>query len=242
MHTSNQHPARDLGAYDAFLFDLDGVITPTVDLHQRAWGETFDQVFERHGSDPYRESDYFESLDGRPRFEGVATLLAARGIELPEGDASDEGLDTVRGIGERKNRVFVEVLERDGIDAYPGTLRLLDALAGQKLAIVSSSRNAEAVLNAAGLRDRFSVVVDGMVAAAQGIPGKPQPHTFLRAAEVLGAPPERAVVFEDAVSGVAAGHAGHFGLVVGVDRGVGATVLVDAGAHIVVTDLGELLP
>lgn len=227
--------------YDAFLFDLDGVITPTVDLHMRAWQETFDEVFARHGAEPYRESDYYRSLDGRPRFDGVATLLAARGISLPAGNAGDDGLDTVTGIGNRKNRAFTEVLERDGIEPYPGSLRLLDQLAGRPLAIVSSSRNADAVLRAAGLRDRFPVVVDGSVAEREGLPGKPAPDTFVRAAELLGHRPERAAAFEDAVSGVAAAHAGGFGLVVGVDRGTGADALRAAGAGVIVNDLEELV-
>lgn len=227
--------------YDAFLFDLDGVITPTVDLHMRAWQETFDEVFARHGAEPYRESDYYRSLDGRPRFDGVATLLEARGISLPPGKAGDDGLDTVTGIGNRKNRAFTEVLERDGIEPYPGSLRLLDQLAGRPLAIVSSSRNADAVLRAAGLRDRFPVVVDGTVADREGLPGKPAPDTFVRAAELLGHRPERAAAFEDAVSGVAAAHAGGFGLVVGVDRGTGADALRAAGAGVIVNDLEELV-
>lgn len=232
----------DFWAHEAYLFDLDGVITPTVDLHKRAWRETFDSVFALHGSDPYRDADYFESLDGRPRFEGVETLLRARGIDLPQGDPGNDDLETVYGIGNRKNRVFVEVLERDGIDAYPGTLRLLDALDGRPLAIVSSSRNAEAVLRAAGLRDRFDAVIDGVVATEQGIAGKPEPDTFVHAAEMLGASPERTVVFEDAESGVVAARAGGFGLVIGVDRGAGEAALSSAGAHIVVKDPGELLP
>lgn len=227
--------------YDAFLFDLDGVITPTVDLHMRAWRETFEEVFARHGSGPYREDDYYRSLDGRPRFDGVATLLAARGIALPHGEPGDDGLDTVIGIGNRKNRVFTQVLERDGIAPYPGSLRLLDHLAGKPLAIVSSSRNAGAVLRAAGLSDRFAAVVDGAVAEREGLPGKPAPDTFLRGAELLGFPPERAAAFEDAVSGVAAAHAGRFGLVVGVNRGTGGEALREAGANTVVDDLEELV-
>lgn len=241
------HP---MATTEAFLFDLDGVITPTVVLHRRAWAETFDAVFSRHGVAPYREDDYFASLDGRPRFEGVATLLAARGIALPEGDDADGGpdgadwRDTVRGIGNRKNRAFTEVLARDGIDPYPGSLRLLDLLAerGAPLAIVSSSRNAEAVLLAAGLRDRFAAVVDGTTADLEGLPGKPAPDTFLRAAALLGSTPERSAVFEDAVSGVAAAAAGGFGWIVGVDRGTGPDALLAAGAHTIVNDLEELMP
>lgn len=230
-----------LQKYDAFLFDLDGVITPTVELHKRAWQETFDAVFMRHGAAPYRELDYFAWLDGRPRFEGVETLLRARGLELPPGSPGTDDLDTVAGIGNRKNRMFSELLARDGINPYPGSVRVLDALEGQPLAIVSSSRNAEAVLAAAGLRDRFSVVVDGVVAAAESIPGKPNPDTFIRASELLGQTPERGVVFEDAGSGVLAGKRGGFGLIVGVDRGAGEAPLKEAGADMVVQDLEELL-
>ncbi len=229
--------------YDAYLFDLDGVVTPTVMLHRRAWQETFDQLFAALGEAPYREADYFESLDGRPRFEGVAALLAARGVSLPEGGEGDDGFGSVRGIGNRKNRVFTDVLERDGIAPYPGTVRLLDRLKAlaKPLAIVSSSRNAEPVLRAAGLRDRFEAVVDGVFAETEGLPGKPAPDTFLRAAELLGARPDRTAVFEDAGSGIAAARAGGFGLVVGVDRGAGAAALTEAGADVVVRDLEELM-
>lgn len=228
--------------FDAYLFDLDGVITPTVLLHRRAWQETFERVFAAAGAAPYRDSDYFDSLDGKPRLEGVRTLLSSRGIELPEGDENDESLATVHGIGNQKNRAFTEVLARDGIEPYPGSLAFIDRLSGlgKPLAVVSSSRNADAVLDAAGIRDRFAAVVDGVVAAAWGLPGKPAPDTFLRAATLLGAAPEGCVVFEDAISGVAAGAAGRFGLVVGVDRGAGQTELLGAGADIVVSDLGEL--
>ncbi|QIM17450.1 beta-phosphoglucomutase family hydrolase [Leucobacter insecticola] len=231
----------DPASYDAFLFDLDGVLTPTVDVHRRAWQRTFDALFAAMELQPYSEAEYFESLDGRARFDGVATLLKARGIELPaEGGAGWQA--SVRGIGNRKNDVFTEVLERDGIEAYPGSLRLLDQLRqfGTPLAVVSSSRNAEAVLRAAGIRDRFLAVVDGVVAAREHLPGKPAPDTFLRAAAQLGVSPERSVVCEDATSGVEAGRAGGFGLVVGVDRGAGESALRNAGAHRVVQDLEEL--
>ena len=234
----------ELADYDGFLFDLDGVITPTVELHMRAWAETFDAFFAARGLAPYRESEYYDHLDGRPRFAGVAALLASRGIRLPQGSPDDDGFESVTGVGNRKNRVFAELLERDGIAPYPGSLRLLDALAltGKPLAVVTSSRNSAAVLGAAGVRDRFVAVVDGLVAASEGLDGKPAPDTYLRAAEIVGVPPHRAVVFEDAVSGVAAGHAGSFGLVVGVDRGAGESALRAAGADTVVTDLEELLP
>ncbi|PRI10814.1 beta-phosphoglucomutase family hydrolase [Leucobacter massiliensis] len=232
-----------IDSYNAYLFDLDGVITPTVELHRRAWAETFDAFFASRGLPPYHEEEYFASLDGRNRFEGVRALLAARGVALPEGVPGETGLDSVIGIGNRKNAAFTEVLERDGIAPYPGSLRLLDRLASQgaRLAVVSSSRNAEAVLRAAGLRERFLAVVDGVVAEREGLAGKPAPDTFVRAAALLGAAPSEAVVFEDAASGVAAARAGGFGLVVGVDRGAGPAALLAAGADRAVPDLAELL-
>lgn len=234
----------ELADYDTFLFDLDGVITPTVDLHMRAWAETFDAFFASRGLAAYREADYYGYLDGRPRFAGVAALLESRGIALPEGGPDDDGFETVTGVGNRKNRAFEEMLARDGIAPYPGSLRLLDALAetGKPLAIVTSSRNSLPVLDAAGVRDRFVAIVDGVRAHREGLAGKPAPDTFLRAAELVGVPEHRAVVFEDARSGVAAGRAGGFGLVVGVNRGTGVEALREAGADTVVSDLEELLP
>lgn len=231
--------------YDAVLFDLDGVITPTAEIHMRAWSEMFNEYLASRGiKEPYTDEDYFTYVDGKPRYDGVRSFLTSRGIELPDGDPSDQpAAATVSGLGNRKNAAFNAVLARDGIEAYPGSVALIDQLAaaGVKLAIVSSSKNARAVLTAAGLLDRFPVIVDGVVAAAEGLPGKPAPATFLRAAELVGAAPERAVVVEDALSGVQAGHGGRFGLVVGVDRGVGEQALRDAGANIVVADLEELV-
>ena len=212
--------------YDAALFDLDGVLTPTADVHMRAWRELFSGYLAGHGlPEPYVESDYFDYIDGKPRYDGVRSMLESRGITLPEGQPSDPATaETVCGLGNRKNDVFAAVLASEGVDPYPGSVELLDRLAarGTKVAVVSSSRNAPAVLAAAGLADRFSVVVDGTVAAALGLPGKPAPDTFALAAARLGATIERSVVVEDAISGVEAGEAGGFGLVIGVDRGVGA--------------------
>ncbi|HYP44912.1 MAG TPA: beta-phosphoglucomutase family hydrolase [Propionibacteriaceae bacterium] len=231
--------------YGAALFDLDGVLTPTADVHMAAWEKMFSEFLTARGvAEPYRESDYFNYIDGKPRYDGVRSFLASRHLQMPEGDPSDEpGMETVCGLGNRKNDAFGEVLRTDGVTAYPGSVALLDFLeeAGVAVAVVSSSRNAPAVLEAAGLRDRFDVVVDGSVAAERGLPGKPSPDTFHYAAEQLGMPPERAVVLEDALSGVAAGHAGGFGLVVGVDRGVGASRLEAAGADVVVDDLQQLV-
>ncbi len=235
----------DWNLYDAALFDLDGVLTPTAVVHMAAWEEMFTAFLEPRGAEPYTEQDYFDHVDGKPRYDGVRDLLASRGITLPEGDPSDPAdAETVCGLGNRKNDAFNEVLERDGVAPYPGSVALIEALAarGTKLAVVSSSKNAPAVLAAAGIDHFFPVVVDGQVATAEGLPGKPAPDTFIAAAERVGVPKERAVVLEDATSGVAAGRAGDFGLVVGVDRGAGVEGLTRAGADIVVADLDEILP
>lgn len=231
---------------DAALFDLDGVLTPTAEVHMRAWSEMFNAYLASRGiTEPYTDADYFAYVDGKPRYDGVRSFLASRGIVLPDGDPSDSPeLETACGLGNRKNGAFSAVLERDGVTPYPGSVRLLDYLSAQgvAVAVVSSSQNAPAVLRAAGLFDRFGVIVDGKLARAEGLPGKPAPDTYLFAAAALGIPKERAVVFEDAVSGVQAGRAGAFGLVVGVDRGVGAESLAAEGADLVVSDLEELLP
>jgi beta-phosphoglucomutase family hydrolase len=230
--------------YDAALFDLDGVLTPTAEVHMRAWRQLFSDFLIKRGIDqPYLESDYFNYIDGKPRYDGVRAFLASRGVELAEGDPSDSAeAQTVCGLGNRKNEFFGAVLREEGVRPYAGSVRLLDHLAerGAKVAVVTSSKNATAVLEAADLRPRFGVIVDGNVAAEQGLRGKPSPDTFVAAADQLGVPVERAVVFEDAVSGVEAGHAGGFGLVVGVDRGAGAQRLKDSGADVVVADLAEL--
>ena len=234
----------DWTAVDAVLFDLDGVITPTAEVHMHAWAEMFADYLSGHDVAPYTEQDYFAHVDGRPRYEGVAALLASREIELPWGDPSDgPDAETVCGLGNRKNAMFGEVLARDGVKPYPGSVQLLDALdeRGTRMAIVSSSANAPDVLRAAGLLDRFETVVDGAVAKEQGLPGKPRPDTYAYAADTLGVPHRRSVVVEDAVSGVQAGAAGDFAYVVGVDRGAGAETLRDNGADVVVSDLAELV-
>jgi beta-phosphoglucomutase family hydrolase len=230
--------------YEAALFDLDGVLTPTAEVHMRAWHQLFADFLIKRGIDqPYVVSDYFNYIDGKPRYDGVRAFLASRGVQLPDGEPSDgPEVETVCGLGNRKNEFFGAVLREEGVEPYPGSVQLLDHLAGRgtKVAVVTSSRNATAVLEAADLRPRFGVIVDGNVAAEKGLRGKPAPDTFVDAAGQLGVPVERAVVFEDAVSGVEAGHAGGFGLVVGVDRGVGVQRLTDSGADVVVADLAEL--
>lgn len=234
----------DWSDVDACLFDLDGVLTPTADVHMRAWSDMFNTFLRERGiSEPYTDDDYFAYVDGKPRYDGVRSFLASRDLSLPEGTVDDDpAAETICGLGNRKNEVFAAVLHNEGVQPYPGSVSLLDHLGtlGTKVAVVSSSKNAEAVLEAAGLRHRFEVIVDGRVAAAEGLPGKPAPDTFWRAAELLGSSRDRSVVVEDALSGVTAGRAGGFVHVVGVDRGVGRQALADAGADVVVADLAEL--
>ncbi len=238
--------APDWGRYDAVLFDLDGVLTPTAEVHQAAWSRMFNDYLRTHHSDqpPYTEADYHTYVDGKPRFDGVRAFLASRDIELPEGNlASPAGEESVGGLGNRKNELFRQTLREDGIAPYPGSLALLGQVeaAGLKLAVVSSSRNAREVLTAAGLAERLPHVVDGLTVAERRLAGKPAPDMFIAAAIDLGVEPARAVVVEDALSGVVAGAAAGAGLVIGVDRGVGVDSLTAAGADLVVTDLGELV-
>ena len=241
-------PPRDsarLASMSALLFDLDGVLTPTAEVHMRAWSRLFNDEFAARGVAAYTEADYFEYVDGRPRYDGVRAMLAARGITLPEGSPDDAAdAETVCGLGNRKNAVFAAELEENGVSPYPGSVALVDAAisAGVQVAVVSSSRNAVPVLRAAGLLDRFAVIVDGLVAAEAGLPGKPAPDTYVEGAHRLGLAVEVCVVLEDATSGVQAGHAAPFGLVVGVDRGVGHDALLESGADYVVDDLAELVP
>ena len=233
----------DLTAYDAVLFDLDGVLTPTAVVHMHAWQSMFEELFAAWQiTPPYSERDYFDHLDGKKRYDGVAALLRSRDVEVPWGDPSDPPTaDTVCGIGNRKNAVFERVLRTEGIAPYPGSLRLLDdlAAAGTPVAVVSSSKNAEEVLAAAGIRDRFAVVMDGVIAERDDLASKPAPDVFVEAAQMMGVEPARAAAVEDALSGVESAVAGGFGLVVGVDRGAGEQALRDAGAHVVVKDLEE---
>nr|WP_205834898.1 beta-phosphoglucomutase family hydrolase [Microbacterium sp. CFH 90308] len=235
----------DLSSYDAVLFDLDGVLTPTAEVHMHAWQSMFEELFAAWDiTPPYTERDYFDYLDGKKRYDGVASLLRSRDVEVPWGNPSDPvTADTVCGIGNRKNAVFERVLRAEGIAPYPGSLRLLDALAaaGTPVAVVSSSKNAEEVLAAAGIRDRFTVVMDGVIAERDHLASKPAPDVFVEAARMLQVDPAASAAVEDAISGVRSAAAGGFGLVVGVDRGVGEQDLVDAGAHVVVQDLEDFV-
>ncbi len=237
----------DWTQYRAVLFDLDGVLTPTAEVHRRAWKRTFDRYLaDRHAQQPpFADADYFAYVDGKPRYDGVRDFLRSRSIEIGEGAPDDEpGWDSICAIGNAKNSMFNEVLAEDGVDPFPGSVRLLDHLdrLGVKMAVVSSSANARSVLSAARLASRFPVVVDGVVARAMTLPGKPAPDTFLEAARRLETTPAESVVVEDAISGVAAGAAGGFGLVIGVDREAGVGELLSAGANLVIHDLAETLP
>ncbi|NNE96848.1 MAG: HAD-IA family hydrolase [Acidimicrobiales bacterium] len=233
----------------AVLFDLDGVITPTATVHERAWAALFNWFLHEHGDAAgdrrdFSLADYHTFVDGKPRYDGVRSFLASRGVQLPEGDPSDPpGPSTVCALGNRKNAEFNAIIARDGIAPYPGSDQLLNALdsLGVAQGIVSSSKNARPVLNGAGYEGRFEVIIDGVVAADLDLPGKPAPDAFLLGAERLGVHPSDTVVFEDAVSGVAAGSAGGFKLVVGVDRGTGADALLEHGADVVVRDLDEIV-
>ena len=240
----------DWSCYEGVLFDLDGVLTPTAAVHEQAWAQMFDRFLADHAStigNPSRfsDADYLAYVDGKPRYDGVRSFLRARDIELPDGTPSDPpGDTTVCALGNRKNEAFNEIIARDGIDPYPGAVRLLDYLdgIGVRQGVVSSSKNARGVLGGAALTRRFKVIVDGTVIADAGLHGKPAPDAYLLAAEELDVDPERTIIVEDAMSGVQAGRAGHFGLVVGVDRGAGEAALVNGGADVVIEDLADLVP
>jgi beta-phosphoglucomutase family hydrolase len=233
------------------LFDLDGVLTQTAKVHAAAWKQMFDgylrEQAKRTGEpfvpfDPV--ADYNEYVDGKPRADGTRSFLESRGIELPEGaDDDPPGAETVHGLGNRKNEIVLRMIREDGVEAYPGSVRYVQAVkaAGLPRAVVSSSANARDVLVAAGIEDLFDARIDGVVAEREHLRGKPAPDTFLAGARALGLKPTTATVFEDALAGVAAGRAGGFGFVVGVDRVGQAEALEQHGADVVVTDLADLL-
>jgi beta-phosphoglucomutase family hydrolase len=236
---------------DACLFDLDGVLTQTAKVHAEAWKEMFDAFLRARSArtgEPFvpfnRVKDYDEFVDGKPRYDGVRSFLASRGIALPEGDPSDPpSAETVTGLGNRKNELMLALIRRNGVEAYDGSVRYVQAVrdAGLHRAVVSSSANCREVLVAAGIEDFFEVRIDALVAEREHLKGKPAPDTFLGAARALGVQPSQAAVFEDALAGVAAGRAGRFGFVVGVDRSGQAEALREHGADLVVSDLAELL-
>jgi len=233
------------------LFDLDGVLTQTAKVHAKAWKQMFDEFlrgwYARQGQ-PFREfvlpDDYDEYVDGKPRRDGVQSFLESREIELPMGSPEDSPDDeTIYGLGLRKNDIVLKLIHDEGVEPYEGSVRYVEKAreAGLHRAVVSSSTNCKDVLVAAGIEDLFEVRIDGIVAEQEHLKGKPAPDTFLAGAKALGAKPAEAVVFEDALAGVEAGRAGHFGFVVGVDRVGHANALRKHGADVVVQDLSELL-
>jgi beta-phosphoglucomutase family hydrolase len=233
------------------LFDLDGVLTQTAKIHAQAWKEMFDGFLrdwaERAGEpfEPFdRPTDYDEYVDGLPRLDGVRSFLESRGIDLPMGSPSDPPeAESVHALGTRKNDLVLELIGQQGVEAYEGSVRFVEAAREQGLrrAVVSSSTNCRDVLVAAGIDDLFEARIDGVVAERDDLDGKPAPDTFLAGARVLGAEPAEAAIFEDALAGVQAGRAGEFGWVVGVDRTGQAEALSGRGADVVVKDLAELL-
>lgn len=251
MTSSQDGRGSRLGLPDSIsvaLFDLDGVLTDTATVHRRAWREVFDEYLREHcgpGFRPFSADDYLRYVDGRPRADGVREFLRSREITLPEGDPDAEpGDSTVQAIGNRKNALLLSLIDREGVQVYSGSVDYLAAVraAGLKVGVVTASANAVSVLDTTGLADSVDVRVDGTVVAELGLRGKPAPDGFLEAASRFEVQPRQAAVFEDAVAGVAAGHAGEFGFVVGVDRVGGShrQELTDAGADVVVDDLSEL--
>jgi beta-phosphoglucomutase family hydrolase len=251
MHQPESKRAITRERYDAVLLDLDGVITDTASIHARCWKQMFDEYLQKRATEKGEvfhafeiDTDYRLYVDGKPRFDGVRDFLTSRGIQLSEGSLDDPpDFETVCGLGNRKNELVNKVIEDVGVEPYEGTVRLIHQLRRQgfKIAVVTSSQNCAAVLKAAKLDDFFDGQVDGNTIHAQKLAGKPAPDTFLMGAKLLGAQPTRAIVIEDALSGVEAGSAGRFGLVIGVARKGNAEELRQHGAHIVVNDLGELV-
>ncbi len=239
------------GTYQAFLFDMDGVLTDTASTHSQAWKLAFDRFLERwakaHNTAfvPFdRVNDYQSYVDGKRREDGVRDFLASRNITLPEGTSADDtSVDSVWGVANGKNELLLKTLAEEGVKVYPGSVDFVEKVraAGFKTAVVSSSANTTAVLEAANLKGLFDEQMDGAIAAKLKLPGKPAPDTFVAAAKNLGSTVERSIVFEDALAGVAAGKQGGFGLVVGVDRVGQREGLYANGADVVVDDLSELI-
>ena len=259
MNGTAPHEAGEsvnLGAYDAWLFDMDGVLTKTAAVHAAAWKEAFDEFLQREATSsatPFTpfdiKSDYEQYVDGEPREDGVRNFLASRNIKLPEGaDGDPVDARSVKGLGNRKNGLVLEVMKRDGVAVFEGATTLVIELRrlGVKVAVVSASENTKAALAAAGILALFDAIVDGFVVKERHLAGKPAPDSFLEGARMLGVEPVRCVVLEDALAGVQAGRSGHFALVIGVDHhdapGVSdyADELRNHGADVVVTSLTTL--
>lgn len=260
MTVPAQHPPDepvDTTAYDAWLFDMDGVLTKTAAVHAAAWKRAFDEFLQRDATEsaakyvPFDiENDYEQYVDGEPREDGVRNFLASRGIHLPEGaDGDPPNARSVKGLGNRKNDLVLEVMKENGVAVFEGAVALVSQLRrhGVKVAVISASENTKAALEAAGIVAMFDAIVDGHVVKDRHLAGKPAPDSFLEGARVLGVEASRAVVLEDALAGVEAGRAGHFGLVIGVDHHDApsahdyADELRAHGADVVVTSLTDLM-
>jgi beta-phosphoglucomutase family hydrolase len=238
--------------FDAVLFDLDGVLTATASIHAACWKQMFDAFLQRRAADSRQSyepfdigTDYRQYVDGRLRYDGVRAFLESRGIHLPEGTPEDSPQEeTIRGLGNRKDAMVKDLIATGHVGVYEGSVAWVRYLREQgfRTAVVSASKNCPEILKVAGISDLFDVKVDGNVAEKERLPGKPAPDTFLHAARLLGIPPQRAVVVEDAISGVQAGKAGNFGMVIGMASHVDAAELKESGADLVVAELGELLP
>jgi trehalose 6-phosphate phosphatase len=250
MNQSEQaHAQIDLDKYEAAIFDMDGVVTETARAHNASWKRMFDAYLKdrtrREGETykPFEDDDYYRYVDGNPRYEGAASFLESRGIDLPYGspdDAPDK--ETVCGLGNRKNKYFHKYLKENGADFYESTVEFIGKLKSRNIstAVISSSRNAKAVLSAAGVQDIFQATIDGVYAAEHDLKGKPEPDIFLEAAGKLNVRPEKTMVIEDAVSGVEAGKRGDFGLVIGIDRSGNNPEIRNHSADIVLSDLSEI--
>ncbi len=237
-------------SFDAVIFDLDGVVTKTAEVHARAWKETFDhylRLIEKRDYRPFREfthdEDYLQFVDGKPRYEGVKSFLESRQINLPYGDLADSpDLETVCGLGNRKNQLFTQILKNEGSEVYPSTIELIKTLkdSGVRIGVASSSKNCQSILQFSNIEELFETRIDGVVSVELGLKGKPEGDIFVKAAANLDAVPARSVMVEDAVSGVQAGRNGGFGLILGVARKDNQKQLLDNGADIVVKDLEDI--
>jgi beta-phosphoglucomutase family hydrolase len=235
--------------FHSIVFDLDGVITSTAITHFKAWKQIFDEYLKKIADkekDSFKEfthADYLGFVDGKPRYEGVSSFLDSRGIKIPEGSKEDKpGKETIFGLGNQKNEVFLEIIKKEGTEVYPSSKKLLLDLkkTSVKTGVASSSKNCQTILETVGLIHIFDAIVDGIISEEKGLKGKPAPDIFLRACELMGCKPEESIVVEDAVSGVQAGARGNFGLTLGIARKDNKEDLLKNGADYVVTDLDEI--
>lgn len=233
--------------FEAVVLDMDGVITKTASIHARAWKQLFDEYLKEKQGEDFKpldiSRDYNEFIDGKPRKDGIVSFLKSRNIDLPEGNPEDEPEKaTIHGLAKRKNKIFLSLLEKEGVEVFEDTLEMLEfwKKKGKKLAVISSSRNCENIIETAGLTAIFQERVDGKISEKEHLQGKPAPDIFINAAKKLGTDKKLTIIIEDAISGIEAGKKGDFGLVVGVDRNGKADALLKAGADIVVKKLTEL--